>query len=314
MRTDRTHDPVRRADAAHPGTVTTVRHALIAFHRHGLLDWAAALTYYSVLSIFPGLVVLVSLLGVAGQATTDTVIDEITRFAPGPVGDTLIDGIGELRESPTTASFFAIAGLVAALWSASGYVGAFMRASNTLYGVPEGRPLWWVWPVRLGITVITGALVIVCAFLIVFTGGMARWLGRFVGADGVFITVWEAGKWPVLVILMSLILAILYWAAPNVRIGFRPVGLGSVIAVVLWVAVSAGFAGYVANFASYDRTYGTLGGVIVFLVWLWISNIAVLFGAELDSRMRRRHADDAGAAALRSGRTLSKENRRDDPA
>lgn len=312
MRTDRPPDPAHQVDeepsprAGRP-VVAVIRRAATGFTRHGLLDWAAALTYYSVLSIFPGLLVLVSLLGLVGTATTDALIDEITRFAPGAVGDILIDGIRNLQQSPATASVFAVIGLAAALWSASGYVGAFMRASNTIYEVPEGRPVWWVWPVRLGVTVVTGVLLLVCSFLVVFTGGLAQWLGRLVGAGGAFVTVWEAVKWPVLLVLMSLILAILYWAAPNTAAGgFRLVERGSLTAVVLWAVASAGFAIYVANFASYNKTYGTLGGVIVFLVWLWISNIAVLFGAQLDAEFRRlRHADASGGFPLRSRRAIS---------
>lgn len=307
MRTDRPPDPVHRVDEnsslrADRSPVGVVKRAAAGFGRHGLLDWAAALTYYSVLSIFPGLLVLVSLLGLTGASTTDTLVDEITRFAPGAAGDILVDQVRNLQESSSTASFFAIVGLAAALWSASGYVGAFMRASNTIHEVPEGRPVWWVWPVRIAVTVTTGVLLTVCSFLVVFTGGLARWLGRLIGIGDTFATVWDIAKWPVLVVLMSLILAVLYWAAPNVSSRFSLVGWGSLTAIVLWGAASAGFALYVANFASYNETYGALGGVIVFLVWLWISNIAVLFGAQLDTEMRRRRS--AGEPRLRSTRKV----------
>ncbi|GAA4893450.1 membrane protein [Stackebrandtia albiflava] len=302
MHTDRAPDPVhqpgshaqdppRKVRLRELAWPAVLRRTVTRFLAHDLLDWAAALTYYAVLSIFPGLLVLVSVLGMLGQDTTRALVDQITTLAPGAVGDILTDGIRNLQESRSSASLVAIVGVAAALWSASGYVGAFIRASNVVYGVPEGRPFWWVWPVRLALTVVSGVVLIVCSFLVVFTGRLAEALGRFIGAGGTFASVWDVAKWPVLVVLVSLILALLYWGAPNAVVGrFRIPSLGGLLAVVLWALASAGFALYVANFSSYNRTYGTLGGVIVFLVWLWISNIAVLLGAQFDAEVARGRA------------------------
>jgi len=301
MRTDLPPDPVHQPaaseDAPPPrtGPVALLRRSISNFLDHDLLDWAAALTYYSVLSIFPGLLVMVSILGMLGTDTTDQLIDQVTELVPGAVGQVLTDAIRDLQQSATTASVVAVIGLLAALWSASGYVGAFMRASNVVHQVPEGRPIWRIWPVRLAITVVVGLLVAVCGLIAVFTGGMARWLGSVVGADQAAIAVWDIAKWPVLAILVSLILAILYWGAPNVAGRLRLLSLGGLVAVGLWALASAGFAFYAANFASYNKTYGTLGGVIIFLVWLWISNIAVLIGAQLDAELRRARAIARGA-------------------
>lgn len=301
MRPDLPPDPVHHPSAPDderpdkPTLIRLLRRSVSNFFANDLLDWAAALTYYSVLSIFPGLLVMVSALGMLGTDTTDELIDQVTDLVPGAVGQVLTDGIRNLQESAATASVVAIVGLLASLWSASGYVGAFMRASNVVYQVPEGRPVWRIWPVRLAITVIVGLLVAVCGLIVVFTGGMARWLGSMIGADEVAVTVWDMAKWPVLAVLVSLILAILYWAAPNVTGRLRLPSAGGLVAVGLWAVASGGFAFYAANFASYNKTYGTLGGVIVFLVWLWISNIAVLLGAQLDAELRRARAIARGA-------------------
>ncbi|MDQ1657679.1 MAG: rane protein [Cryptosporangiaceae bacterium] len=265
------------------------------FQNDNLTDWAAALTYYGIQSIFPGLLVLVSLLGLFGKSTTQPLINNIATIAPGPVKDILTGAATSLQKSGSTAGLLAIAGLAGALWSASGYVGAFMRASNAIYDIPEGRPVWKTIPIRLAVTVITGVLIAVSALAVVFTGKLAEQVGKLLGVGSAAVTVWDIAKWPVLVILVSLMFAILFWASPNAKqAGFRWVSPGGLVAVILWIIASAAFAFYVANFGSYNKTYGTLGGIIVFLVWLWISNIAVLLGAEFDAELHRGRAIAAG--------------------
>src|SRR5439155_14995366 len=199
-----------------------------------------------------------------------------------------------------------------ALWSASGYISAFMRATNAIFDVPEGRPVWKTLPVRLGLTIVTGALLALSVLTIVFTGRLAALVGRLIGAGSVAVRVWDIAKWPVLVFAISLMIAILYWAAPNARQpGFRWITPGSLLATLLWLLASGGFALYVANFSSYNKTYGTLGGVIAFLVWLWLSNIVILLGAEFDAELDRARAIAAGQPAgqepyveLRDDRTV----------
>jgi membrane protein len=261
-----------------------------------ITDWAAALTYYGMLSLFPGLLVLISALGLAGRATTERIINSLTGLAPGPTRDLLRDAIRNLQHGHrSTAGILAIAGLLGALWSASGYVGAFMRASNAIYDVPEGRPVWKKLPIRLGVTVLTGVLVVVIAASVVVTGALAHRLGTMLHVGPGLVAVWDLAKWPVLVLLISLLFALLYWAAPNARDGgFRWVSPGGLLAVLLWLAASAGFALYVANFGSYNKTYGSLAAVIIFLVWLWLSNVAVLLGAEFDAELQRSRAMKAG--------------------
>jgi membrane protein len=268
------------------------------FQKDNLTDWAAALTYYGVLSLFPGLLVLISALGLAGRSTTQRVLDSLTSMAPGPTRDIIHGAIENLRNGQkSTAGILAIVGVVGALWSASGYVGAFMRASNTIYDVPEGRPVWETAPIRLGVTVATGVLVTIAALAVVLTGSLAREVGKWLHIGSAAVTVWDIAKWPVLVFIVSLLLAILYWTGPNARLGgYRWISPGSILAVVLWVVASAGFALYVANFGSYNKTYGSLAAVIVFLVWLWISNTAILLGAEFDAELQRGRAVLAGSS------------------
>jgi membrane protein len=265
------------------------------FNDDKVTDWAAALTYYGVLSIFPGLLVIVSLLGLFGQSTVNTVIEDVGAAAPDAVRDILIDATRNLQDSQGTAGVLAIVGLAGGLWSASNYVAAFMRASNSIYDVPEGRPIWKTLPIRIGVTIVIAVLLTLSVLIVVLTGGAAEYVGNLIGAGSTLVTVWQIAKWPVLVIIISQILALLYWAAPNAKqAGARWVSPGGIVAVVVWLAASAGFAFYVANFGSYNKTYGTLAGVIIFLVWLWISNIAVLLGAEFDAELHRGRAIETG--------------------
>jgi membrane protein len=272
-----------------------VKRSVKEFVEDNLTDWSAALTYYGVLSIFPGLLVLVSVLGLLGPSAIQPLIDNVGQIAPGPVRLILENAANALEQAQATAGITAIIGLAVALWSASGYVAAFMRASNAIYDVPEGRPIWKTVPIRIGVTLATGVLLLLSAVIVVLTGEVAEQAGRALGLESVLVTSWNILKWPVLLVLVTVMFAILYWASPNARQGgFRWVSPGGVVAVLLWIVASAGFAVYVANFASYNKTYGTLAGVIVFLVWLWISNLAVLFGAEVNAELERQRSVAAG--------------------
>ncbi|WP_050779501.1 YihY/virulence factor BrkB family protein [Streptomyces sp. C] len=263
-----------------------------------LADRAAALTYYGVLALFPGLLVLVSLLGIAGDSVTRQVLDQLQALTPGAARDVISEAVERLRADAGVSSFLAAVGPVVAVWSASGYVGAFIRAANAVYDVPEGRPVWRVLPLRLGLTVTLMGLAVASALIVVFTGGLARRAGAALGVGDTAMAVWSTVKWPVLLVLVTAMIAILYWAAPNARgRGFRWVSPGSVLALVIWMTASGGFAFYVAHFASYNRTYGTLAGVIIFLVWLWITNLAVLLGLEFDAELSRQRAVAGGHPA-----------------
>ncbi len=265
------------------------------FKEDDLTDWAAALTYYGVLSLFPGLLLLVSILGLAGSSATQPLIDNLGSVAPGPAKEIATNAIEGLQSSQGAAGFAAIVAIAAALWSASNYVGAFMRASNAIYEVQEGRPFWKVRPLQLGVTLVMVLLLALCAVAVVISGPLAETVGDVVGLGSTAVMVWNIAKWPVIALVFMLMLALLFYAAPNVKHPrFRWITPGAIAAVVLWLVASALFAFYVANFGSYNKTYGTLGGVIVFLTWLWISNIAVLLGAELNAETERGRQIERG--------------------
>ncbi len=268
------------------------------FREDNITDWAAALTYYGLLAIFPAILALVSVLGLIGKSAIQPLIKNLSDVAPGPAKDIIVTALQNLQKHTGAAGVAFVVGLAVALWSASGYVGAFMRASNAIYDVQEGRPIWKKTPVRLGVTFVLVVLLAISAVAVVVTGGLAKRAGDLLGVGSTAVTVWDIAKWPVLLLLVSVMLAILYYAAPNVRQpGFRWITPGGVLAVVLWLIASGAFAVYVANFASYNKTYGTLGGLIAFLVWLWISNIAVLLGAEFNAELARGRQIEAGHPA-----------------
>ncbi|WP_280266112.1 YihY/virulence factor BrkB family protein [Nocardia wallacei] len=272
-----------------------LRRTAAEFRDDNLTDWAAALTYYSVLSIFPGIIVLTSVLGLLGPAAGGSLIDTVRDLGPGTGTQLLVDAIEELQGSRAIAGPLAIVGLATALWTASAYVGAFIRAANSLYETAESRPVWKTVPLRIALTATMVLLLATCTIGVLVTGTIAERAGHWIGVGRAGIQVWDIAKWPLLAVLLSLAIALLYWAAPNARQpGFRWLTPGSVLAVLLWIAASAGFAVYVANFGSYNKTYGSLGGVVVFLVWLWISNIAVLLGAEFNAELARERTIEAG--------------------
>jgi membrane protein len=265
-----------------------LRRTVREFRADNLTDWAAALTYYGVLAIFPALIVLVSGLGLIGKSATQPLIDNLSEVAPGPAQDIFTSAIENIENSQGAAGAFFVIGLLTAVWSASGYIGAFMRASNAIYGVSEDRPIWKALPVRVGLTVLLMVLTAVTAVGVTISGGLAEEVGNLLGVGGTAVDVWNLAKWPVLLLLVSLMFAVLYWAAPDVKHpGFRWITPGSVLAVLGWVVASLAFAFYVANFGSYNKTYGALAGPIIFLVWLWISNVMILLGAELNSVLER---------------------------
>jgi membrane protein len=265
-----------------------------------LTDRAAALTYYAVLSIFPGLLVLVSLLGLLGKSATQPLLTNFLKVAPGNVKQIIEPELTRLQGAHTSASFAAILGLVLALWSASAYIAAFIRASNVIYDVPEGRPFWKITPIRLGVTVLIFVMLVASALLVVVSGGLARHVGQVLGVGSTAVTVWNIAKWPVLVIIVILMISILFWVAPNAKRdkGFQLISPGGVIAVVVWLIASGLFAFYVANFSHYSKTYGAIAGVIIMLIWLWISNLAILFGAEFNAELERGRAAVGGQVPL----------------
>jgi len=278
----------------------TLKRTFTEFKEDNLTDWAAALTYYAVLSLFPALIALLSIVGlVADPATVSRVITEtVSEIGPATAAETFGGPIESITESSSKAGFALLLGLAGALWTASGYVGAFIRASNSIYEIEEGRPFWKLRPLQILVTLICVLLLALVFLGLLVSGPLAEAVGGAVGIGDAAVTAFQYGKWPVLVLVVILILAILYYAAPNAKLpGFKWISPGSVVAVVVWIVASVAFAFYVANFGSYDKTYGTLGGFISFLVWMWITNLAVLFGAELNAELERSRELEAGEPA-----------------
>jgi membrane protein len=287
--------PAGPADLPRQSWFPVLKRTVREFKDDHLTDWAAALTYYGVLAIFPAILALVSVLGLAGASATQTLIDNIGSVAPGPAKDIVTSAVENLQKSQSAAGLLFIVGIAVALWSASGYVAAFMRASNAIYEVGEGRPIWKTLPTRVLTTVVLLVMLAAVAIGVSVTGPLAEQVGRLLGIGDTAVMVWDIAKWPVILVVVMSMFAILYWAAPNVKHPrFRWISPGSVVGVVLWLLASAAFAFYVANFASYNKTYGALGGVIVFLIWLWISNIAILLGAEFNAEVERGRQIEAG--------------------
>ena len=260
-----------------------------------LQDRAAALTYYSVQAIFPGILVLVSLLGLFGRSATQPLITNLANVVPSTARTILLDAVNRLQHGHSAAGVLTIVGILLALWSTSSYVAAFMRAANAIYDVPEGRPAWKTLPVRVGVTVLLMVLLVASAAIVVLTGSLARHVGQVLHIGSAAVTTWDIAKWPVLVVLVCLMVAVLYWASPNARQGVRWIIPGAVIAIGAWLAASGLFALYVANFGHYNKVYGSIAGLIIFLIWLWLTNTAILFGAEFNAELVRGRAIAGGA-------------------
>jgi len=276
----------------------TLKRTFKEFSADNLTDWAAALTYYGVLAMFPAIIALVSILGLVGDSATQPLLDNLGKVAPGPAKDILTSAIENLSKSQGAAGIAFVVGLVLALNSASSYVGAFTRASNSIYEVEEGRPVWKLKPQQIGITLVLILLLVVIAVAVTVSGPLAKEAGKLVGVGDSAVKVWDLAKIPLILLAVSFLFAFLYWAAPNVKQpGFKFVSPGGIVALVIWIIASLLFALYVAKFASYNKTYGSLGGVIAFLVWLWITNIAILFGAEFNSELQRSQQREAGERA-----------------
>ena len=289
--------PDSPGDLTKPSWMYVARKTAREFSKDQCTDLAAALTYYAVLALFPAMIAVLSLVGLVGQGPkTAKTITDVLRQA-GLSSKTLSDTITQLA-STQGAGLALILGLATALWSASGYVGAFGRAMNRMYEVGEGRPIWKLRPVMLLVTLITVVLAAAVALGLVMTGPAAEAVGNAIGLGSTAVLVWNIAKWPVMLLVVVLIVALLYYATPNVKQPkFRWISVGAALAIVVWVLASAAFGFYVANFSSYNKTYGSLAGVIVFLLWLWLTNLALLFGAELDAELERGRELQAGIAA-----------------
>jgi membrane protein len=310
--------PKSPPDLTKPTWLGIAKRSFKEFADDNCTDWAAALTYYGVQALFPAIIVLVAMVGLIanGQQTIDTLLQTVQQMGAGSAVDALRGPITEVVKARKAAGIGLVVGLLGALWSASAYISAFTRASNAIYEVEEGRPIWKLRPQQIGVTL--GALVAVALVAggLVVSGPVAEWIGEKLHIGHIAVTIWSIGKWPVLILIVTVLISVLYWFAPNVQQPrFRWFTVGGAVALLVWIAASAAFGFYVANFSSYNKTYGSLGAIIAFLVWLYISNCAILLGAEINAEMERGRELQAGQDAeetlqlpLRDDRKLKKKH------
>ena len=300
--------PDRRTDYRPAGTDTktsvwaTVKRTFQEFQEDNMTDWAAALTYYGLLSLFPALIALVSLIGLFAdpKPAAQTITDIVTGIGPSSAADTFRGPIESITSNRETAGLLLIISLAAALWSASGYIGAFTRASNIVYETPEGRPFWKLRPLQILVTLAMVIMLALVALSLTLTGPVVEEVAEPLGISDTAVTIWDIAKWPVLLAAVVTMIAVLYYATPNVKLpGFKWITPGAILAIVVWLVASVGFAFYVSQFGSYDKTYGTLGGMVALLVWLWISNCALLLGHELNAERERNRELEEGLPAER---------------
>ncbi|HEX8689957.1 MAG TPA: YihY/virulence factor BrkB family protein [Solirubrobacterales bacterium] len=281
---------MRGASSSPRGVFPVLKRTVTEFMDDGLTDWAAALTYYGLLSLFPGVIAMISIVGLVGDpdSATETITEIVTALGPESAAQTFAGPIESVASDQGAAGLAFVGGLAVALWSASNYVGAFIRASNVVYETPEGRPFWKLRPLQIAVTLILVMFGVLLAIGLVLTGPVVDAIADPIGLSSTAITLWNVAKWPVMAAIFLLMIAVLYYASPNAKLrGFKWVTPGSLAAIVVWILASAAFALYVANFGAYDKTYGTLAGLIVLLVWLWITNLAILFGLELNAELER---------------------------
>lgn len=291
------------------GGWSALRIAARRFRADDFADLAAGLTYYSVLSLFPASAVLLSLIALVGSpesavAALITILREVT----GPLVLAELEPILVNLSLAQAAGWGLALGLAGAVWSASGYVGALGRAMNRVHDVREGRPAWKLRLVNLALTFVLLLVAAIALIGLVVSGPLASGVGAALGADDLVVRIWAIAKWPMVAGLVTFMVALLYYVTPDVeRPGFRWISPGVFVALVMWATASAGFALYVANFAQYDRFYGTLAGAVLLLLWLWITNLALLFGAVLDAQARPKEVGPTGTPVAARPRTRHQE-------
>ena len=303
--------------ARETGLWPVLKRTITEFRDDGMTDWAAALTYYGLLALFPALIALVSLLGLFGdpQRTTSSVTEIVTAIGPESAAETFQGPIESITSNRGAAGVLFFVGLGLALYSASSYISAFTRAHNVIYETPEGRPFWKLRPLQVLVTLGVVVLLALVALGLVLTGPIVDAVAGPVGVGDTAVQIWNIAKWPLLALAAMLIFAILYYTTPNVKLrGFRFITPGGIVALVIWLLASVAFAFYVSQFGSYDKTYGTLGGLVALLVWMWISNLAILLGAELNAERERDVQIDKGVPGAEKQIQLERREEPDRPA
>lgn len=262
-------------------------------------DFAAAMTYCAVTALIPSLVVVVALVNLVtdGSAAVKAILGILRDVGAGPIvgNSSLVSVLDSLLVQKDSAKVLFSLGLLVAVWSASGYVSAFTRASNRIYGVREGRTWWKLQLLEILLAAVAMVLMAVAATALVISGPLVNAVGTALHVGPTARLAYSIGRWPVLVAIGIILLSMLFWIAPNVRQPrFRWLTVGGAVALVVGTVVSFGFGLYVANFGSYSRTYGSLGAIVAFLVWLYLSNSAILLGVQVNAQVQRARLTQAG--------------------
>ncbi|MFE0089186.1 YihY/virulence factor BrkB family protein [Streptomyces sp. NPDC058991] len=270
--------------------LTALRRTPVSVWNDDVMDWAAALTYYAVLALIPMLLVTVSLIGLADASQTGALIERAAALVPARTRPLLEETLRELTGRQSQVRLVAVIGFLGSLWSASSYLAVFRRALHAMHGVEDARSAWRTVPRAVVTACALLAALVSSALVLTLSGELAVALGGALGLDGAAVVTWDVLKWPLLLCLAATMVLLLFRSGPVPARGKRRRALGGGLAVLLWLAASAVFTTYTAHVGTYDRLYGPLTGFIVFLVWLWVSNLALLAGAQFEAELVKARA------------------------
>ncbi|MEV0368800.1 YihY/virulence factor BrkB family protein [Streptomyces sp. NPDC050636] len=266
---------------------TALRRTPVSVWNDDVTDWAASLTYYSVLALLPSLIVTVSLIGVADPAATEQLINHISSIAPAESSPTVRRALVSMAHQHTAAWVVVGGALISALWSSCSYLAVFRRALHAMHRTKDDRPPWRKAPRIIATALLLMALLISSAVALLASGPIARALGRTLGLGEAGETTWNLVKWPLLLLLATVLAMVLFRSGPPSSRGVRRAAPGGVVAVLLWLVSSAGFAVYASYVGTFNRLYGSLAGPVVFLIWLWFSHLSLLSGAQFNVELAR---------------------------
>lgn len=273
---------------------TALRRTPVSMWDDDVSDWAAALTYYAILALLPALLVTVSLIGLVSPSATDGLIEHITAWAPAQAGESLHQALRDMADQRSAALTVVVAGGVSALWSASSYLAVFRRALHAMYAVEDRRPM-----LRKAHKIVLTALaalglLVASALVLTLSGPLAQTLSRSLGLGSTGALVWEAAKWPALLCLVTLLVLLVSRTGPATSLPRRYRLAGGGLAAIMWLVASLGFTVY-ASLSTYSQLYGSLAGLVVFLIWLWVSNLSLLAGAQFTAELTKPDPEQSPA-------------------
>lgn len=271
--------------------MTALRRTPVSIWNDDATDWAAALTYYAVLAIFPALLVMVAVIGIADSSATKDLISNVITVVPTESRSVIEHALKDMAGQRSAAWLLAVFGTAGALWSSSSYLAVFRRALHAMHRAEDHRPVWKTAP-RIVITaLVLLTLLVTAALVLMLTGEAARGIGHALSAHGTAVTAWNLAKWPYLLGVVTVLVLVLFRSGPAGTRGVRRQAPGGALAVILWLIASGGLALYSSHVGTYNRLYGSLAGIVVFLVWLWVSNLSLLIGAQFNAELARLRRD-----------------------